>query len=1281
MWSNPKRGVRQYEYMNIRYRLLAMAISVILILSESLTLSAADVSNKAALHVELDGQNEEANAQATKGELVECDEQLTSTELVEVGELKEQAQETDERPEEEIDETVENETVENEIEDESWDLPNEIVEPEYDDNTITAIQALETREFVYEYKLCLERLLEDFPKSLTVTLGAPEGIELVLNVNWVCSQDYDQYLGEYDFVPDLYDFGLADGVEVPHIHVVVQDESEGPADGLCEFDDGLEVPILNRNTKFARLYAAAMPSEFNGYEEGYLPIVHNQGSDGTCWAFGTLGAMETDLILHDGADRSIDLSEFHAAYFGTHMVADPLNCRQDTIICNGDYIHNGGDSALVYRAVAANIGAINEEELPYEKIHSLTPDVSYAMNYNSVGLNAAYVINAEDRDSIKQAILDHGSVSAAMYSTVGSYTNDDGAKCQVRYSATYNSFYSDYPKTNHKIMLVGWDDHFSKDNFYAGCQPEDDGAWLVRNSWGLDDYGKNGYFWLSYYDAGLLTGKAYAFDASFKNYDNVYGYDGTYFTTWKLYTGGTSRTNTLEQSYLMGDDEVVKAIGFETGSSNVSANVKVTCGDQTAEGSIITSFAGFYMCNLESWLHVTKGQKVTVEIKLSTPDTYLHISRDRTLEYGCISFKSSKDSDLTINGNAVDFDTIIKMYTDSDETSSRNSAKLETNSIYNYSGTQVQLSLTEDSTVPFSDISWSSLDTEIATVSEDGLVTIGNKKGTTRIVGSFDAGTVTRTITCAVKVKPYHIAYVLPDDAKIIHLDEEYYPGDAEHCNLPKYQYCGVYRIGYKLSGWCTDENLTQAIMAENLANDVTGDLTLYPVWEEVPINVGIYKIDENGEYSSSRFRYDDLISPTQLPYSVHNLTKSLRAVNSWLSTYNETHEPMRFAYWSYDADGEQPVSSLTGDDYHMKLYNGGTDYAYYYQSGVVGLYPQLEPLNAKSVAVVDSVSIIAGGKVGLKFNLDFSRMNEEDLADGYVMIWEQGRENEALSVPLSQPERFVYPVNVKEMDKEISIRVYGLKDQVISFSDDDIYTCSVNDYLNKAESLTDAKHLELTRSLATLGAISKAYFGECSYSSAYDSLSNTIGTENAEKTIEKLSLVNQSDVNEYAKKIRGELPEGIEYVGSSLLLLSGTVIRHYFVLDKGMQAADFSFEVNSTELVSAYKSDRIIYVDIEEDIPAAEYDKYVPLRVSACNYGNETDTYFELDYCVNSYICSVINAELADSGAGAKVGSEEDSGAGSGTLENGTRSHPGEILDVARALYLYGKAAKTYFE
>lgn len=90
--------------------------------------------------------------------------------------------------------------------------------------------------------------------------------------------------------------------------------------------------------------------------------------------------------------------------------------------------------------------------------------------------------------------MESGAVSASFYSKGIFFDNGDSIAYYQKRHGTGDA--------DHAVLLVGWDDNYSRENFQKSCQPKSDGAWLVRNSWGADDVG-GGYFWLSYEEASL----------------------------------------------------------------------------------------------------------------------------------------------------------------------------------------------------------------------------------------------------------------------------------------------------------------------------------------------------------------------------------------------------------------------------------------------------------------------------------------------------------------------------------------------------------------------------------------------------------------------------------------------------------------------------------------------------------------------------------------------------------------------------------------------------------
>ena len=92
---------------------------------------------------------------------------------------------------------------------------------------------------------------------------------------------------------------------------------------------------------------------------------------------------------------------------------------------------------------------------------------------------------------------------------------------------------------NHEILILGWDDSFSR--FLFAQTPDQDGAFICQNSWG-EDFGDQGIFYVSYADANIArTAMAYTKIEPTDNYDRIYQTDGC---------GGDARGTTTESAGL-----------------------------------------------------------------------------------------------------------------------------------------------------------------------------------------------------------------------------------------------------------------------------------------------------------------------------------------------------------------------------------------------------------------------------------------------------------------------------------------------------------------------------------------------------------------------------------------------------------------------------------------------------------------------------------------------------------------------------------------------------------
>ena len=388
------------------------------------------------------------------------------------------------------------------------------------------------------------------------------------------------------------------------------------------------------------------------------PSVRNQNPLGTCWTFSSIGLAEFDLINDGAFDKNIDLSELHLAYYAYNSLLDPLGgtvgdyakyYMNNTSVQYG-YLNRGGNYLMAARRMGQWCGPVSESDVPYSKVASngytastidtfLNTGLSdeYAYSKDKAHLENTYMINIKENASdVKKAIKKYGAVGI-MYSH-----NDTG------YHYINNS-YND--KTNnragHAVMVVGWDDNYSKDNFRDGVKPEKDGAWLIRNSWGdgTGSYYNQSYFWMSY-ETFSLSDTAWVFDFSANDgYDNNYQVDGGLNVAHQ--SGYRKLANVFTTQAKQGvSSEDLKAVSLSiTSKTNVNYTIEIytdlkdktkpTSGtkQETATTTGQTTYAGVYTIPLKAAVNLKPGTSYSVVVTTDIPAIDLEAAMTGDVNY------------------------------------------------------------------------------------------------------------------------------------------------------------------------------------------------------------------------------------------------------------------------------------------------------------------------------------------------------------------------------------------------------------------------------------------------------------------------------------------------------------------------------------------------------------------------------------------------------------------------------------------------------------------------
>ena len=413
--------------------------------------------------------------------------------------------------------------------------------------------------------------------------------------------------------------------------IMQNSDSEGEDSGRTQITGYLESD-LDENTPVYRpeiaLYANDLPDTYQSTiseQTAKYPAVRDQNPYGTCWAFSALGLAEYDLINDGTVDRNIDLSELQLAYFTYNFVTDPLGgtAGDEAVYYNKNatdsYLNYGGNYEMAARRLGQWISPGQESKVPYRMAQTVLTnglDASYAYQSEVPHLENAYLINIhENQDDVKRQIMIHGAAGIIYYHNYLSLLWNEEKNLWTYYD-------TDRSGGGHAVMVVGWDDYFSKDNFVGVNKPSADGAWLIRNSWGDAE----SYFWMSY-ETTSLADTAWIFDFEAEDgFDNNYQYDGG--TT--VYPSGqyTTMANVFTTQNQTGvTSELLKAVSVSlTHAANVNYTIDIytdltnpedpTSGihqvEATTQGK--TTYAGVYTISLQKKVSLKPGSTYAVVV-------------------------------------------------------------------------------------------------------------------------------------------------------------------------------------------------------------------------------------------------------------------------------------------------------------------------------------------------------------------------------------------------------------------------------------------------------------------------------------------------------------------------------------------------------------------------------------------------------------------------------------------------------------------------------------------
>lgn len=546
--------------------------------------------------------------------------------------------------------------------------------------------------------------------------------------------------------------------------------------------------------------------------------IRNQQNTNECWAFTTANVLQTNLAKTQ--NKNILLSPRHMDYTTSRLFLDGTNLKgYNRPVGYGNFL-------LAFGYITSGKGPIYESDMPFEdnenliNLNTIDKDPVLKLedykefptiykdydNFGNItytdGTNNTYTTTQVNsvRTAIKSHIKEYGAVTA--YTCLGknlrSHINlDKVANGSSQVISYFNNNTSDI--YDHAISIIGWDDNFSKENFNDNCKPKNDGAYIVLNSSGSTDNTLS-IMYVSYEDAWIEINCYGAVKIDDIDYDKIYQHDEYgYDYAFKITSGGKTveeayAANVFDRVSRTSGDEYLKEVSiFVPRTTNIDIYVNAEDTDlnkmtKVAAAGILET--GYHTIEFSTPIKLT-GAGFAVGAKYASDIVVIGTElnyKTNGIESNFWDYATSNkgESYVAVNENdwidvsnlTKDTNVCIKAFTiiEEEEPEQQEPEQEEPKKEIPVAGIELNKALItlkqgESKTLVVSitpsnatnkKIIWTSSDTSIATVDDNGIVK-AIKQGSTTIIATTEDGE--KMVTCGVTVSG-----TIPKE------DEIYYP-------------------------------------------------------------------------------------------------------------------------------------------------------------------------------------------------------------------------------------------------------------------------------------------------------------------------------------------------------------------------------------------------------------------------------------------------------------------------------------------------------------------------
>lgn len=332
--------------------------------------------------------------------------------------------------------------------------------------------------------------------------------------------------------------------------------------------------------------SAVYPARFDLRYEQRVSDVKDQGSYYTCWVFAAFASLESCRLPQD----KLDFSEWHMAW-------------------NHGFAYNiteGGNSMMTASYLARWSGPVSEKDAPYGSAGQVGTNYIPARHVQQV-IFLPERTNPQDNATIKYFLMNHGPVDFAFYWENAGFRSDNNSM-----------YFPGVDSQNHRLTIVGWDDHYPAANF--AYRPAGDGAFIARNSWGTA-WGERGYCYISYYSMSVQQMMCFNNAEDNANFGVNYQYDPYGFVSrWGEEVSWGANVFTAESRQPIQAVSFYAVHPFLNYEIRVFKNISGESPVQETPAAFKTgsfTYPGYYTVLLDEEVPVQPGEKFSVAVKFS----------------------------------------------------------------------------------------------------------------------------------------------------------------------------------------------------------------------------------------------------------------------------------------------------------------------------------------------------------------------------------------------------------------------------------------------------------------------------------------------------------------------------------------------------------------------------------------------------------------------------------------------------------------------------------------